>query len=92
MTRLRRRRPGRVRPRPGPTPAPAGLLEIWCEVLGFEDLGPDEDLFDLGGHSLTVIQLSARIRERFGVDIPVDVFFDEPTAGEIARRVVKVAA
>ncbi|WP_169739786.1 non-ribosomal peptide synthetase [Actinospica robiniae] len=70
-------------------PVLAGLLEIWCEVLGFDDLGPDEDLFDLGGHSLTAIQLSARIRERFGVDIPVDVFFDEPTAGEIALRVAR---
>lgn len=84
--------PGPSAPAAGTDSVLAGLLEIWCEVLGFEDLGPDEDLFDLGGHSLTVIQLSARIRERFGVDIPVDVFFDEPTAGEIARRVVKVAA
>lgn len=69
-----------------------GVLEIWCEVLGFDDIGPDEDLFDLGGHSLTVIQLAARIRDRFGVDVPVDVFFDEPTAGEIARRVARDSA
>jgi amino acid adenylation domain-containing protein len=70
----------------------AGMLEIWCEVLGFDDLGPDEDLFDLGGHSLTAIQLGARIRERFGVEVPIDLFFDEPTAGEIARHVARASA
>ncbi|MGH3416405.1 MAG: non-ribosomal peptide synthetase, partial [Actinocrinis sp.] len=88
----------RAAPEPASAPDAAlaavlpGVLEIWCEVLGFEDLGPDEDLFDLGGHSLTVIQLGARIRDRFGVDVPVDVFFDEPTAGEIARRVARESA
>ena len=80
------------RPAPALDAVLAGVLEIWCEVLGFNDLGPDEDLFDLGGHSLTVLQLSARIRERFGVDVPFDVFFDEPTAGDIARRVAAGAA
>lgn len=84
--------PGRPEPAAEPDSVLAGLLEIWCEVLGFDDLGPDEDLFDLGGHSLTVIQLSARIRERFGVDVPVDVFFDEPTAAEIARRVARAGS
>ncbi|MFE2867766.1 amino acid adenylation domain-containing protein [Embleya sp. NPDC059259] len=52
---------------------------IWAEVLRLDDVGPDEDLFDLGGHSLTITQIAARIRKRLGVEVPLDVFFDSPT-------------
>lgn len=63
------------------------LLAIWAEVLGTPDVGPDDDLFDLGGHSLTIIQIGVRIRERFDVELDFDVFFDTPTVTGIARVV-----
>ncbi|MFF4343733.1 amino acid adenylation domain-containing protein [Kitasatospora sp. NPDC001540] len=65
----------------------AVVLGIWREVLGLDDLGPDEDLFDLGGHSLTVTAIAARIRHRLDVDVPLDVFFDTPTARDVAAAV-----
>ncbi|MFC9328528.1 amino acid adenylation domain-containing protein [Kitasatospora sp. NPDC057015] len=68
-------------------PVEAGLREIWSEVLGIPEIGLDEDLFDLGGHSLTIIQISARIRKAFGVDVDFDVFFDFPTVAGIAAAV-----
>ncbi|MFI6977693.1 amino acid adenylation domain-containing protein [Embleya sp. NPDC050154] len=61
---------------PGPT---AEITAIWREVLGLDDIRPDEDLFDLGGHSLTVTRIGARIRKRLGVDVPLHVFFESPT-------------
>ncbi|MFF2040561.1 amino acid adenylation domain-containing protein [Kitasatospora sp. NPDC058170] len=63
------------------------VRRIWSEVLDLPDIGPDEDLFDLGGHSLTIIQISARIRTALGVELDFDVFFDVPTPAGIAAAV-----
>jgi hypothetical protein len=66
-------------------PAPAGdrLLEdvraIWAEVLRAPAIGLDDDLFDLGGHSLTITQIAARMRRRLRLDLPLQVFYDTPT-------------
>ncbi|MFC7760211.1 amino acid adenylation domain-containing protein [Catellatospora bangladeshensis] len=61
------------------------LRAIWQEVLSVEDVGDDEDLFDLGGHSLTITRISVRITQQLGRDVPLDVFFDTPTIAEIAQ-------
>lgn len=42
-------------------------------------VGPDEDLFDLGGHSLTIARIAARVRDRLDADLPLHAFFDTPT-------------
>lgn len=60
------------------------LRAIWQEVLSIEDIGVDEDLFDLGGHSLTITRISVRITQQLGRDVPLDVFFDTPTIADIA--------
>ncbi|WP_239085888.1 phosphopantetheine-binding protein, partial [Streptomyces parvus] len=65
----------------------AVVRDIWQEVLRLDDIGPDEDLFDLGGHSLTITAIAARIRKRLGVEVPLDVFFDTPTLAEVSAVV-----
>jgi acyl carrier protein len=71
--------------------ADADLIEqvrlIWMEVLRMDDIAPDEDLYDLGGHSLTITQISARIRKRLGVEVPFDVFLDDPTITGVAAAI-----
>ncbi len=74
-------------PDDGPPDLIASLRALWSEVLKVPDVGIDEDLFDLGGHSLTIARLSGRIHQQFGVEIPLDVFFDAPTIREIAAVV-----
>ncbi|MBB5872576.1 amino acid adenylation domain-containing protein [Allocatelliglobosispora scoriae] len=59
------------------------VYEIWREVLGHGEIGPDDDLFDLGGHSLTITKISARLRQRLGIDLPLHVFFEQPTINGI---------
>ncbi|WP_433511781.1 condensation domain-containing protein [Nonomuraea sp. CA-143628] len=77
----------------GPThgEADAELIEqvrlIWMEVLRMDHIAPDEDLYDLGGHSLTITQISARIRKRLGVEVPFDVFLDDPTITGVAAAI-----
>ncbi|MER6944215.1 condensation domain-containing protein [Nonomuraea sp. NPDC000554] len=65
---------------------------IWMEVLRIDDLAPDEDLYDLGGHSLTITQISARIRKRLGVEVPFDVFLDDPTVAGVAAAISELRA
>ncbi|MEU6166882.1 non-ribosomal peptide synthetase [Streptomyces tanashiensis] len=89
----RRALPVPAREAPAPQAAGTGdettetVRRIWAEVLNLPDVGPEDDLFDLGGHSLTVVQIAARIRDALGVDVDFDVFFDIPTPAAIAAAV-----
>ncbi|MER5965788.1 amino acid adenylation domain-containing protein [Streptomyces sp. NPDC002057] len=55
------------------------IAAIWCEVLDLPAVGRHDDVVDLGAHSLTITQVAARIRDRLGVDVPLHVFYEEPT-------------
>ncbi|GAA2910876.1 hypothetical protein GCM10010517_77360 [Streptosporangium fragile] len=68
----------------------AQVREIWEETLRLDDIGLDEDIFDLGGHSLTVTQIIAKTRRRLGVEVSIDVFFDNPTIAGVAEEVVRL--
>ncbi|MEV4381430.1 amino acid adenylation domain-containing protein [Streptosporangium sp. NPDC049644] len=68
----------------------AELHEIWCEVLGAAEIGPEEDLFELGGHSLTITQIASRVRLRLGADLPLHVYYDDPTIQAVAAAVERL--
>src|SRR5690606_24077609 len=57
------------------------LAKIWTEVLKVEKVGVEENFFDLGGHSLLAIQVIARVRDPFRVELPMGAFFEAPTIG-----------
>ncbi len=48
---------------------------------------PDRSFFELGGHSLLVATLLARVQSRFGCDVPLAEFLDEPTVRGLARAI-----
>jgi len=64
------------------------LVSIWQEVLGLQRIGPHDDFFDLGGHSLLVIQLHRQLHRRIGQfpDRPVAIadLFRYPTVHKLA--------
>lgn len=70
------------------SPMEESLARIWTEVLGREPVHVHANFFELGGHSLLAIQVISRVRDMFGVELPVRVVFDEPT---IAGLVVAIA-
>lgn len=55
------------------------LEHIWCDVLGISASVPDTSFFDIGGDSLSVVQLLSRIRQDLGIDISLEAFFAAPT-------------
>ncbi|MFP5289313.1 MAG: condensation domain-containing protein, partial [Thermoanaerobaculia bacterium] len=74
------------------SPTEEMLAAIWSEVLGVDRLGPSDDFFGLGGHSLKVTQVLARVREAFGVELPVRSLFESPTLAGLAVRIREASA
>lgn len=60
------------------------MLAIWRDVLEVPELGPDDDFFLNGGHSLKVTRVVSRVKSTFGLDVPVRLLFDNRTAREFA--------
>jgi acyl carrier protein len=78
------------------TPVEEVLAEIWAEVLDRDRVGVHDSFFDLGGHSLLIMRLLARIQATFNQELSIRTVFAMPTlealAGEIERRIYEAVA
>jgi amino acid adenylation domain-containing protein len=75
-------------PAPEPASAQSRITAIWAEILNVPAVQPDEDFFDLGGTSLTLIRMLDRINTSFGTDIGVDSLIDEATVSSLHREIM----
>ena len=60
------------------------LAAIWSELLGVETVSVDDDVFDLGAHSLMAMRALSRVRDAFDVDLALRNLFEHPTVAGLA--------
>jgi acyl carrier protein len=68
------------------------LAAIWGELLGLEQVGVDDDVFDLGAHSLLAMKALTRIREAFGVNLVLRNLFEQPSVAQLAPLIDGLAS
>ncbi|MEU5227132.1 amino acid adenylation domain-containing protein [Streptomyces toyocaensis] len=69
---------------PPRTHAEREVAQVWCDVLGIDKAGVHDDFFALGGHSLLASRVTARLRARLGIDLPVRTVFRNPVLADLA--------
>ncbi|HEX5720801.1 MAG TPA: amino acid adenylation domain-containing protein [Thermoanaerobaculia bacterium] len=69
------------------TPVEEQVAAVWSEVLKRPRVGIHDDFFALGGHSILALQVATRLREAFGVEVPLRQIFEASTLADLAREV-----
>nr|WSZ13612.1 phosphopantetheine-binding protein [Streptomyces canus] len=63
------------------------LAEIWSDILEVPRVGPQDNFFDLGGHSVLLHLVRDQVAERLGADVPLVDLFTHSTIGSLARHI-----
>jgi acyl-CoA synthetase (AMP-forming)/AMP-acid ligase II/acyl carrier protein len=69
------------------TPVEETLARVFGELLDSEPVGVEDNFFERGGHSLLAVRLASRVRDAFGVEIPLETIFQRPTISGLAAAV-----
>lgn len=89
----------RLPPPMGPRPGELGVLasprdsleitlaQIWRDTLGVAEVGIDDDFFDLGGDSISAMQVVSQIGEVTGRHVDVGDFFAQATIRGLSRTI-----
>jgi acyl carrier protein len=72
------------------TPAEESVASIIGETLGLKQIGIHDNFFELGGHSLMGMQVISRLREAFGLEVPLHVLFDMPTVAHLTLAITQM--
>jgi amino acid adenylation domain-containing protein len=62
------------------------VAEVWRQVLKVDDIGVDDNFFDVGGNSLLLIKVNERLRGTLKRDLPLVEMLFYPTIGSLARH------
>ena len=63
------------------------VAEICSEILNIRTIGVHDNFFDLGGHSVSAMQIVNRVMKTFQVDIPLKYFYDSPTIAGLSALI-----
>ncbi|MEV6110374.1 AMP-binding protein [Streptomyces sp. NPDC051940] len=67
------------------------IARVWCDVLGLDRVGATDNFFDVGGHSLALAQVHARLTAELGRDFPIVEMFSHPTVELLAEQLSEPA-
>lgn len=65
------------------------IAAVWAEVLGVERVGVHDNFFDLGGQSVLLLQVHARLSAVLGNNVPVILLFKHPTVHSLAAALAR---
>ncbi|MFQ3244133.1 MAG: amino acid adenylation domain-containing protein [Arenicella sp.] len=67
------------------------LVAIWAEVLDVEPekIGINDSFFELGGHSVLVTQITAKVRDQLGIDLPIKALFEQDNIADLAQLIAE---
>lgn len=63
------------------------LAHIWSRMLGVDQVGAFDNFFHIGGQSILATQLIFELEKTFGIELPVRVFFENPTVALMAHTI-----
>ncbi|MBP1888262.1 non-ribosomal peptide synthetase/type I polyketide synthase [Sinorhizobium mexicanum] len=66
------------------------VAEIWKDVLKLDSVGVEDNFFDVGGHSLAIVQVQARIHDRLGIDCKILDLFEHTTIRRLATHLAAI--
>ncbi|MBN3925211.1 amino acid adenylation domain-containing protein [Nostoc sp. NMS4] len=70
---------------PPQTEIERAIANIWQQMLHVEKVGIHDNFFDIGGHSLLLVTIHAKLRENFTTNISVINLFEHPTINSLAK-------
>ena len=88
--RLDAKRSASTRPRKVHTPATQierEIADIWSGLLDIQSVGRDDNFFDLGGHSLLIVDLRRRLEQRLDTTLTIVELFQYPTVRALAQHI-----
>lgn len=63
------------------------LEKIWCEILNIERVSTSKNFFDIGGHSLKIMNLISKVYKVFGIELPFEIIFKNISLKEMAEYI-----
>jgi acyl carrier protein len=72
------------------TPGEEILAEIWAEILGIEQVGVQDNFFDLGGNSLLAVKMISRLCQALDIELSLGKVFAQPTIEGLAQLIAAV--
>ena len=79
-------------PRAPLSPTEQLVAQVWCVLLGMDEIGSDSDFFDLGGHSLLAAISVSRLSQMLGRDLSLSALFDTRTLGAFGAWIDRTQA
>jgi acyl carrier protein len=67
------------------------LADIWQSLIGIDRVGVHDNFLEIGGDSLLATQVTARIRKRLRIELPISALFEEPTISALGRLIESIS-